>query len=81
MKNYDTLMEKMTPEKMAEMNVHLVTVDNKRLLYMTSPGQLFPIDKFEDAVKYELAWLNFNPEDVDTPDENPEKDESKDTNA
>lgn len=62
MKNYDVLMEQMTPERMAEMNVRLVTVENRRILYMTSAGQLFPVDKFEDAVRFELAWLNFDPE-------------------
>ena len=62
MKNYDAIMEKMSPEMMAELNVKLVTVDNRRLFYMTSPGQLFPIDKYEDAVKFEYQWLNFDPE-------------------
>ncbi len=64
MKNYDAIMEKMSPEVMAELNVRLVTVENRRLFYMTSPGQLFPIDKYEDAVKFEYQWLNFDPETV-----------------
>lgn len=62
MKNYDAIMEKMSPEVLAELNVRLVTVENRRLFYMTSPGQLFPIDKYEDAVKFEYQWLNFDPE-------------------
>lgn len=62
MKNYDAIMEKMSPEAMAELNVRLVTVENRRLFYMTSAGQLFPTDKYEDAVRFEYQWLNFDPE-------------------
>lgn len=75
MKNYEKIMNEMTAEKLAELSVHLVTVDNKRLFYLTSPGQLFPIDKFQDAVNFELAWLNFDPEN-NVPDTNEEQNPS-----
>lgn len=63
--NYKIMMEQMTPEALAEKNVHLVTVDNRRLFYMTSSGQLFNSNQFEAAVQHEYAWLMYDPENVD----------------
>ncbi len=62
MTNYERMMQSMTVEQMAENNVHLITVDNRRLFYVTSSGQLFPQSQFEDAVRYEYAWLKADPE-------------------
>ena len=62
MKNYDAIMQTMTPEKMAEMNVKLVTVNNTNLFYMTSSGQLFNTNQYNDAVVYEYNWLTNDPE-------------------
>lgn len=62
MKNYDAIMQSMTPERMAEINVKLVTVNNTNLFYMTSSGQLFPTTQFDDAVRYEYRWLTADPE-------------------
>lgn len=63
--NYKIMMEQMTPEALAEKNVHLVTVDNRRLFYMTSSGQLFNSNQFEAAVQHEYAWLMYDPDDKD----------------
>lgn len=69
MTNYDSLMKNMTPEMMAEMNVHLVTVDNRKLFYMTSSGQLFNNNDYQSAVQFEYNWLTYDPEAV-TKEEN-----------
>lgn len=66
MRNYDAIMQTMTPEKMAEMNVKLVTVNNTNLFYMTSSGQLFNTNQYNDAVVYEYNWLTNDPEAKDT---------------
>lgn len=57
MKNYDKLMEMMTPELLAELGVKQVNVDNRRLFYMTSSGQLFNIDDYGAAYAHEYNWL------------------------
>ena len=62
MTNYDSLMKNMTPEAMAELNVHLVTVDNRKLFYMTSSGQLFNNNDYQSAVQFEYNWLMYDPE-------------------
>ena len=61
MKNYDAIMQSMTPERMAETNVKLVTVNNTNLFYMTSTGQLFNTNQLEDAIRYEYNWLMNDP--------------------
>lgn len=61
MKNYDRIMQDMTPERMAEVNVKLVTVNNTNLFYMTSSGQLFNTNQYNDAVRYEYNWLMNDP--------------------
>lgn len=61
MRNYDRIMQDMTPERMAEVNVKLVTVNNTNLFYMTSSGQLFNTNQYEDAVRYEYRWLITDP--------------------
>lgn len=62
MKNYETLMNTMTPERMAELNVKLVTVNNRDLYYLTSTGQLYLTNQYEDAVRHEYNWLIQDPE-------------------
>ena len=62
MKNYETLMNTMTPERMAELNVKLVTVNNRDLYYLTSTGQLYLTSQYEDAVRHEYNWLIHDPE-------------------
>ena len=70
MKNYDKIMNEMTPERLAEVNVKLVTVNSTNLFYMTSSGQLFPTSQFPQAVAYEYNWLmtDPNPEETGMPD-------------
>ena len=55
--NYEIVMENMTPEIMAEYGVKLVNVDNRRLFYMTSSGQLFTPDAYMEALQFEYNWL------------------------
>ena len=64
-RNYDIMMKQMTPEQLAEKNVHLVTVDNRRLYYMTSSGQLFNNTELDAALQHEYQWLMYDPEDQD----------------
>lgn len=73
-RNYDIMMKQMTPEQLAEKNVHLVTVDNRRLYYMTSSGQLFNNTDFDAALQHEYQWLMYDPEDRDHPAEEGDSD-------
>lgn len=57
MKNYDKIMNGMTPEIMAELGVKLVSVNNRDLYYMTSSGQLFYTSDYQSAVQHEFNWL------------------------
>lgn len=61
MRNYDAVMKQMTPAALAEVNVKLVIVDNRRLFYMTSSGQLFNQNEYEKAVQHEYNWLMYDP--------------------
>lgn len=74
MRNYDVIMEKMTPEILAEKGVHLISVDNRRLFYMTSSGQLFNTNQFEAAMQHEYAWLMYDPDDKDAPSDEGDSD-------
>ncbi len=77
MRNYEAMMQQMTPELLAEKNVHLVTVDNRRLFYMTSSGQLFNNTDYEAAVRHEYNWLMFDPEAAQNTDEAGEPDRNE----
>ena len=70
MSNYEILMQQMTPERMAELGVKLVNVDNRRLFYMTSSGQLYPMDEYQNALQHEYNWLTFkeSQDEVGEPD-------------
>jgi hypothetical protein len=54
-------MATMTPEKMANLNVHLVQVNGEQLFWMTSIGQLYAFADKKKAVEAEYTWLMFNP--------------------
>ena len=54
---YDRLMEQMTVETLAELGVKLVSINNNKLYYMTSSGQLFNYDNYIDALNHEYSWL------------------------
>lgn len=67
---YEKIVSEMTPEHLANLNVKLVTIDNRRLCYLTSPGQLFPYENLEEAVKFEYQWLTSEiPTQENTPKE------------
>ena len=74
MRNYEAMMQQMTPELLAEKNVRLVTVDNRSLFYLTSSGQLFNSTDYEAAVHHEYNWLMFDPEAAQNTDEAGEPD-------
>ena len=57
MTNYSKLLADMTPEKLAQLNVHMIIVNQSQPFYMTSTGQLFDFNNLADAVKYEYNWL------------------------
>ena len=78
-RNYDILMAQMTPERMAELGVKMVNVDNRRLFYMTSSGQLFTVEDYQAALQHEYNWLMYSDEqpqpeakDEATPEEDEE---------
>lgn len=77
MKNYDKLMEMMTPELLAELGVKQVNVDNRRLFYMTSSGQLFNIEDYAAAYAHEYNWL-MNDEDSEKASDEVAQNEQKD---
>ena len=55
---YDITMANMTPEILADLGVHLVSVNNRDLFWLTSVGQLYPFNNRNQAFEAELAWLN-----------------------
>ncbi len=57
MTNYETLMSNMSPETLADLLVKVVLINNECIYYVTSTGQLFPMDKHIDALQYEYNWL------------------------
>lgn len=57
MTNYEMLIKNMTPELMADICTALIEVNGERLFYLTSTGQLFPMEKHEQAVKFQYNWL------------------------
>lgn len=54
---YDREMSTMTPALLASKNVQLVWINNDKLFWLTSSGQLFPYDQHDYAIKYELNAL------------------------
>ena len=57
MTNYEELMGNMSPELLADLTTQLVSVNNERLFYLTSTGQLFPQSQHEDAIRFQYNWL------------------------
>jgi hypothetical protein len=54
---YDIVMANMTPEKLADMGVRLIYVNNSELFWVTSGGQLYPFNDRAHAVEAEYNWL------------------------
>lgn len=73
MRNYDSIMNTMNERTMAELRVHLVTVNNSQLYYLTSSGQLFLTSEYEAAIQHELNWLDYDPDPEKAPDNSAEK--------
>lgn len=57
MKNYDKIMEEMTPEQLATQRVKLVIVNQSEPFYMTSRGQLYPFNNLNSAIVDEFNYL------------------------
>lgn len=57
MTNYEELLQKLSPEVLADLTTQLVVINNERLCYLTSTGQLFPQERHEEAVRYQYEWL------------------------
>lgn len=62
MRNYETLKNSMTVERMAEMGVRLVSLNNRELYYMTSTGQLYTMGDYNAALQHEYNWLMHDPD-------------------
>ena len=54
---YDVVMANMTVEKLAEMGVRLIYVNNSDLFWVTSGGQLYPFNDRTHAIEAEYNWL------------------------
>jgi hypothetical protein len=54
---YDVVMANMTVDKLAEMGVRLIYVNNSDLFWVTSGGQLYPFNDRAHAVEAEYNWL------------------------
>lgn len=67
MTNYELIMKEMTPEKLTQMNVKPVILNNSEPFYLTSVGQLFPFTRngLQDAVNFEYRWLTEDHENVE----------------
>lgn len=57
MKNYDKIMEEMTPEQLATQRVKLVILNQSEPFYMTSRGQLYPFNNLNSAIIDEFNYL------------------------
>ena len=51
-------IQKMTVEEMARFNVRYMAADDEMPYYETSDGEVFEYDEEEQAIKYEINWLN-----------------------
>lgn len=58
---YAAIMASMTPEKLADLGVKLIYVNNSDLFWVTSVGQLYPFSNRAQAVEAEYTWLLSNP--------------------
>ena len=84
MTNYNTILTSMTPEKMAELGVKLIHVNNRELYYVTSSGQLFNIADYDRALIHEYNWLMYDStlektsEDTEGPNPDADKNSARD---
>lgn len=54
---YDVVMANMTVDKLADMGVRLIYVNNSDLFWVTSGGQLYQFNDRAHAVEAEYNWL------------------------
>jgi hypothetical protein len=54
---YDVVMANMTIDKLADMGVRLIYVNNSDLFWVTSSGQLYAFNDRTHAVEAEYNWL------------------------
>lgn len=54
---YDVVMANMTIDKLADMGVRLIYVNNSDIFWVTSTGQLYAFNDRAHAVEAEYNWL------------------------
>ena len=59
---YEVVMASMTPQKLANLGVKLISVNNMELFWVTSVGQLYEFGAHDVAVQAEFNWLMSKPE-------------------
>ena len=59
---YEMVVAAMTPDKLANLGVKLVSVNNSELFWVTTTGQLYQFNAYNMAFEAEYAWLMSNPE-------------------
>ena len=58
---YEVVMSTMTPQKLANLGVKLVSVNSRELYWVTSVGQLYEFNAYDIAVQAEYNWLMSEP--------------------
>lgn len=57
MKLFEQHIKEMTLEKLVQLNVKLVNINNRKLFWVTSSGQLFSYEDYTSALQYEKLYL------------------------
>lgn len=57
MRVFDKLLETMTVETLADLGTKLINVNNRQLYYITSSGQMFDYEHYQEALNHEYRWL------------------------
>ena len=58
---YEIVTASMTPQKLANLGVKLISVNNRDLFWVTSMGQLYDYKAYEQAMQDEYSWLMSDP--------------------
>ena len=58
---YEVVMASMTPQKLANLGVKLVSINSRELYWVTSVGQLYEFNAYDQAVQAEYNWLMSDP--------------------
>ena len=59
---YEVVTAGMTPQKLANLGVKLISVNSRELFWVTSIGQLYEFNAYDLAVQAEYSWLMSKPE-------------------